>query len=416
MARLLRVPEVAANATEAVLQAWSVELGSEFAAQDTLATMETEKAVVDVEAEEAGVVLRALVPAGSQVSVGTPIALLGDPGEEVDDIEALLDELGVSAEQPVVAPERRIVPDGTESSPADAGERVFASPLARRLAREAGLSVEELAGTGPGNRIVRRDVETAIAARPAQGPPTNGAHAATAQRPARPATAPAEFTEVAHSRMRQAIASRLTQSKQTVPHFYLRGTARVKKLLKLRAELNAGGSNQISVNDLVIKAASRAHTLVPEMNVVWTPAAVRTFAAVDVSVAVATERGLVTPVLRGVDSMSVSSVAANVRDLVERARSGALRQDELEGGSLTVTNLGMFGTEEFAAIINPPQAAILAVGAARQEPVVRHGKLKAGTVMRVTLSADHRAVDGALAARWMTAFLATVEKPIQILA
>jgi pyruvate dehydrogenase E2 component (dihydrolipoamide acetyltransferase) len=216
--------------------------------------------------------------------------------------------------------------------------------------------------------------------------------------------------------MRRAIASRLTYSNQSVPHFSLRATVRVDDLLAVRAQLNEPGEPPISLNDLVVKAVARAHVLVPEMNVVWGEDAVRTFRCVDVAVAVATDRGLLTPVLRGVENLSVSAVAAQLRELVDRARSGRLRQEELEGGAISVTNLGMYGTEEFAAIINPPQSAILAVGAARQEPVVEDGLLAVGTVMRVTLSVDHRPVDGALAARWLQTLVTLLEKPARILA
>jgi pyruvate dehydrogenase E2 component (dihydrolipoamide acetyltransferase) len=222
--------------------------------------------------------------------------------------------------------------------------------------------------------------------------------------------------------MRRAIAARLTESKATTPHFYLRGSARVDRLLQLRAELNEGALDpggpgvRISVNDLLVKAVAQAHLLVPEMNVTWTGEAIRSYSGVDVAVAVATDDGLVTPVLRGVESMSVRAVARATQDAVERARAGRLQQRELEGGTISVTNLGMYGTEEFAAILNPPQAAILAVGAARQEPVVTHGELAVGTVLRVTLSVDHRPVDGATAARWMQAFVSVLETPVRILA
>ncbi|MEU8187989.1 2-oxo acid dehydrogenase subunit E2, partial [Micromonospora carbonacea] len=220
---------------------------------------------------------------------------------------------------------------------------------------------------------------------------------------------------VPHSRLRRAIARRLTESKSTVPHFYLRGSARVDALLALRTELNAAAPVKISVNDLVVKAVGQAHLAVPQVNVGWTDAGMRVFGEVDLGVAVATEGGLVTPVLRGVDRMSVSAVAAATRDFADRARRGALRQHELEGGSATVTNLGMYGAEEFSAILNPPQATILAVGAARREPVVTDaGELAVATVLRVTLSVDHRAVDGALAAQWMREFVAILEQPLRI--
>jgi pyruvate dehydrogenase E2 component (dihydrolipoamide acetyltransferase) len=220
---------------------------------------------------------------------------------------------------------------------------------------------------------------------------------------------------MAHTRMRRAIATRLTQSTRDAPHFFLRGTARVDKLLKLRARLNDPGNVSVTVNDLVVTAAARAHVLVPAMNVIWTPDAVRLFSGVDISVAVATEKGLVTPVLRRVDQMRLSAVAEATRDLVGRARSGRLQQEDLEGGTLTVTNLGMFGTESFAAIINPPQSAILAVGAALEKPVATKGRLKVGTVMRFTLSVDHRPIDGATAAQWMAAFTSLLEEPVRIL-
>jgi pyruvate dehydrogenase E2 component (dihydrolipoamide acetyltransferase) len=224
------------------------------------------------------------------------------------------------------------------------------------------------------------------------------------------------WTDQPLSRMRKAVAARLTESKATAPHFYVRGVARVDELLRLRTELNDGAEVKVSVNDLLVKAVARAHLLVPEMNVVWTGEAIRSFAGVDVAVAVATESGLVTPVLRGVEGLPIGAVARSTQDFVSRARAGRLQQAELEGGSITVTNLGMYGVEEFAAIINPPQAAILAVGAARQEAVVTDGRVEPATVLRVTLSVDHRPVDGATAARWMTALVSLLERPVRILA
>ena len=395
MAHLLHMPEIAANATGAVLQDWSVAERAGFAAGEALATVETDKAIVEIEAEADGVILEWLVPAGAQVEVGAPIAVLGDPGEKVDDVGALRAALGVAADR---------VPPAT-------GERVFASPLARKLAREAGLSVDEISGSGPAGRIVRRDVEAAVAQRTAAVPLAPAPPA-----PAPSAPAPAPYTEVPHTRTRRVIATRLTESKQTVPHFYLRATVDAGRLLSLRAELNEGAEQRVSVTDLVVKAVARAHTLVPELNVTWSEEAVHRYAAVDIGIAVATDRGVLTPVLRGVDTMPVTAVARAAADLAERARAGRSRQEELAGGSVTVTNLGMFGTEEFAAIINPPQAAILAVGAVRDEPVVREGTLCAGQVMRVTLSVDHRPVDGVVAARWLRELVSLMERPLRILA
>ena len=234
--------------------------------------------------------------------------------------------------------------------------------------------------------------------------------------PARHDAAGPGYTDVPHTRMRRAIAERLGRSVLEAPHFAVHGTARVESLLELRARLNGYGGPRVSVNDLVVLAAARAHAQVPAMNVIWMADAVRQYAGVDVAVAVSTDRGLVTPVLRGLDRMSISAVAVASADLVGRARSGRLREDELVGGTLTVTNLGPYGTEAFTALINPPQSAILAVGAAREEAVVRDGELAVGTVMHVTLSVDHRPVDGAVAAEWMAAFLALVEEPVRILA
>ncbi|MCW2599702.1 MAG: hypothetical protein JWM02_1531 [Frankiales bacterium] len=445
------MPEIAAAATEAVLLKWPVAENSPFSAGDVIATVETEKALVDVEADADGIMLKILVSEGAAVEVGAPIALLGDPGEKVDDLKALLAELGLPArESGVTAAPDRDAPHshGGSAAPSEASlevvaaparngheplagsspsTRIFASPLARRLAKDAKLPVEHIQGTGPGGRIIRRDVEEATAKRTAltaalqptavvepSARPQAAPNAAAA--PASVAARALAYVDTPHSRMRQAIAARLTESKQSIPHFYLRGTCRVGRLLSLRAELNASSPTRVSVNDLVIKAAARAHLLVPAINVIWTPEAIRSFSTVDVSVAIATERGLVTPVLRSVEQMSVSAVAAQVQDLAGRAKSGTLRQDEIVGGALSITNLGMFGTEEFSAILNPPQAAILAVGAARKEPVVKGGKVKVGHVMRVTLSVDHRPVDGAVAAEWMRTFISLVEDPLQILA
>jgi len=445
MPRLLRMPEVAAGAAEAVLAEWLVAERAEFAAADTLATVETDKAMVDVEADDAGVLLTTLVAPGAHVEVGAPIAVLGQPGEVVPDIGAVLADLGVAAPArpadsatpaaaPVTsAPPATASPAAAAPSPAapaaaaPAGPggngRVFASPLARKIARQSGVAVETIAGTGPGGRILRRDVEAAIAARPAAQPtaappaaaPPAAAPVAAAQ--AAGIAAAGDGGDIPHSRQRRAIAARLTESQQTVPHFYLRATVRAERLAALRAEINAGLGEgaRVSLNDLVVKAVAAAHQRVPEMNVIWTPDAVRTFATVDVAVAVATDRGLVTPVLRDVTAQTITQVAARTRDLATRARDGRLRQHELDGGTISVSNLGMYGVEEFAAIINPPHAAILAVGAVRDEPVVEDGAVVPGQVMTVTLSVDHRPVDGVIAARWLAALRELLENPLRVL-
>jgi pyruvate dehydrogenase E2 component (dihydrolipoamide acetyltransferase) len=428
MPRLMRMPEVAAGGTSAVLHEWSVTEKSEFGRDDVLATVETDKAVVDVEAGQPGTVVRLLVAPGTSVEVGTPIAVLADPGELVDDVASVLSALGVAdaagqAPDPEGAPDQPASPElpaglvaGTVAASgltpdlrgSNGNGRLFASPLARRLARERGLDLARLVGTGPGGRIVRRDV---VSGPPAVASPSPD----VAPAPAPPAGADTAYTDVPHTPMRRAIARRLTESKQTIPHFTVRASVRVDALLRLRSDLADAGT-RVSVNDLLVKAVGRAHVAVPQMNAVWTPEATRTFTAVDVAVAVATPTGLVTPVLRGVERTPISLLSATSADLVERARAGRLRQDELEGGTLTVTNLGMFGTEEFSAIINPPQSAILAVGAARPEPVVDDdGKVSVARLMRLTLSADHRVIDGALAAEWIRTLVSILERPVQIL-
>lgn len=401
MPELLRMPALAADTESVTLLEWTVAADAPVSENDVVATVETDKASVDVVAERAGVVVRLLVEPGAQVAVGDPIALIANTGEAIGDVDAMLAKLGATDSAP---PAPAPVADTPPAVPGE--ERVFTSPLARKIARENGLAIDEITGTGPNGRIVRKDVERAIAGRaepvvPAAPPP---------------ALAEGNWVDTPHSRMRAAIARRLSESKQTVPHFYLRGSARVDALLALRADLTEQGGTKLSINDFVMKGVACAHLAVPEMNVIWTPDAVRSFDEVDLAVAVATETGLVTPVLRAVDRMSLSTISRTVRDYADRARSGQLRQQELTGGTGTVTNLGMYGTEEFAAIINPPHASILAVGAVRREPVIAaDGTVAPGSVLRVTLSVDHRAVDGVVAARWMREFLAFVETPLKLL-
>ena len=435
MASLLRMPAISANVVEAVLSEWPLAENSAFAEGDPIATVETDKAVVDVPAETDGVLLRTLVEPGKAVSVGTPMALLAAPGEVVVDVEALVKDLlggeppsvadeptpagdrevsqsAVPAASPMSDPEPRLA-----GSAAGGPERVFASPLARRLARENGLRVGDLHGTGPGGRIVRDDIHRALAARAETA--SNGVVPAPpgplSPEPVRGSAGTAGHDDIPHSRMRRAIASRLAAGARETPVFTIRGSARVDALVALRAELNAAADVKISLNDLVVAAAARTHVAIPDMNVVWTDDAVRRFHDVDIAVAVATDKGLVTPVMRGLQNLTVSALARRSADLVARARNGDLRQDDLDGGTLTVTNLGAYGTEEFSAVINPPQAAILAVGAARPEVVAVDGKPAVATVLRVSLSVDHRPVDGVLAARWMAHFLGLLEAPVRIL-
>lgn len=430
MPDILRMPEVAANTLEAIVANWNVDLRAAYSAGDALVTVETEKAVVDVEAETDGVLLRFLVDEGTQVEVGTPIAVWGTTGESEADVDALLAQLGIGGDTVRGSDEPEAATSATSATPggdlpeatvaaagpvSENGHRIFASPLARKLARERGIDLADVTGTGPRGRIRRRDLDQVTTTAPTEPLTPERAPAPTPVASAPAATSGAEYEDVPNSRIRQAIARRLTESKQAAPHFYLRGSAHVDDLLTLRKQINQAGTVKVSVNDLLVKAVARAHILVPGLNVQWNGDSIRHFRQVDVAIAVATENGLVTPVVRGVERLSVSQLATTTQELVTRVKDRRLQQSELEGGSISVSNLGMYGTEEFAAIINPPQASILAVGAARKEAVVVDDELTVGTVLRVTLAVDHRPVDGATAAEWMAAFLQLLKNPLQIL-
>lgn len=417
MSAVVKMPQLAAGEETATVQAWLVAAGDTVAEGQGIAEIETEKAVVDFEAESEGVFAGHLVEAGETVDVGTPIAVIAAEGE---DLEAALAEHGgtAAAEAETEAAEAEPEADAEqeeaepeESRPVE-GARRFASPLARKLAKERGLELDDLVGSGPGGRIVRRDVDAHESAEPK---PASTAEAAASVSSA-PASAGAAFEDVPHTRMRKAIARRLTESKGTVPHYYLSADVRMDALLELRKQANETSPVKISVNDFVIKAVAASLQDVPEANSIWTDDAVRKFSGVDISVAVSVPGGLVTPVLRSVHSKSLSTISVEMKDYALRAREGSLKQDELVGGSFSVSNLGMYGTREFSAIINPPQSGILAVGAASRRAVVNdEGELGVATVMTVTLSADHRVLDGALAAEWLAAFVIRVESPVGLL-
>ena len=413
MASILRMPEVLADATEAVLSTWLIQQGDPFKAGEIIAEIETEKALVDFPAPQDGILGRILVSPGDLVEVGAPIAVLISAGETDADVDSVLGDGARSAAGPAE-------PDAGGITAAH-HDRVFASPIARRKVNDNGVDLASVIGTGPGGRIVRRDVDEAIAARSSVERPTVVIENTHAPRPVPAAVAPAperqppEYTPIPHSGMRRAIARRLTESKATVPHFYLNAECNVDELLALRKRINDTSPVKFSVNDFVVKAVAGAFIDVPDANVTWTDTHLRRYDHVDIAVAVATDGGLFTPVVRAVESLSLLGVNASIKDLVARARSGRLRQEELEGGSFAVTNLGMYGTTSFSAILNPPQSGILAVGAAQQQAVVIDGALSVATVMRCTLSVDHRAVDGALAAQWLRAFALRIENPISLL-
>jgi pyruvate dehydrogenase E2 component (dihydrolipoamide acetyltransferase) len=443
MATLIRMPEVAAGATEIVLSKWQVAVGASVKVGDVIAEMETEKAVVDYESDAEGTVYKVLVADGASVEVGAPIMILLGEGEDGSAGDALLGgasapvaEVATVAEvapvaAPLVSPVIEVAvpvtaptPEATAAS-AHEGGRKFVSPIVRKLGSERGVDFNQIAGTGPDGRVVRRDLEAYLA---------NGAPVATATTATTPATAPtsapaagapgsaiakqeysSSYVTVPHTGMRRAIARRLTESKSTVPHFYVTADCKVDSLLELRKRINESSPVKISVNDIVVKAVASALMDVPEANVIFTPEAMHKFESADIAVAVATDGGLLTPVIRGVEKRQLSNLSMSISELAGRARAGKLRQEELEGGSFAVSNLGMFGTKEFAAILNPPQSGILAVGAASPRAIVEDGQVVVANIMTVTLSADHRAVDGAVAAQWLAAFVKRIENPLSML-
>jgi pyruvate dehydrogenase E2 component (dihydrolipoamide acetyltransferase) len=425
MAELLPVPEVAPGATEVVLAEWLVKVGDAFSAGDLIAVIETEKAIIELPAELGGTLLRTLVKDGSLVDVGSPMALVGTPEELSADLDRVLQDLGVTANGGAPAQPRLDEPafeaedlmSIPEAAAPESSSRVFVSPIARKLLREAGLPADQVEGTGTNGRIRRRDVEAAIAAGPkvrVEALPAPGV-AATSERITAPVpTADQPWTAIPHTRLRRMVAARLTQSKQETPHFYLRRLAHLDALLALRATVNEDSPVRVSVNDFLIRAIAVAHTAVPEANAIWTDDAMHQFSTVDIAVAIASDKGLVTPVIRGVETTSISGIASQVRTYVEKANAGRLQQQDLEGGSITISNLGMFGVDEFSAIINPPHSAILAVGAAQPTVIARDGLPVVATCANLVLSVDHRAIDGALAAQWMAALVDAIERPMRL--
>jgi len=440
MATLIRMPEVLTGITEAAIQTWLVSEGQAVAVGTPIAEVETEKAVVEYAAETEGTVLKLIAAAGASVAIGDPIAVIGAPGESIEGVVPAAPAASTvqaadaaaatpnavaspaAGDEPAASttPTPDVAAQSEESAPTvvaaptpdsvETGGRRFVSPLVRRLAKERGVDLAGVTGTGPNGRIVRRDLDAAPAA------PT-AAPAATAVPAPAPAAAPTagEITEIPLTGMRRAIARRLTESKTTVPHFYLVADCRVDALLALRKQVNEAQGVKVSVNDFVLKAVAGALRDVPEANSTWGETVINRHGSVDIAVAVAIDGGLVTPVLRNVDALPLTEISRTVGDLAERARAGRLKQHELEGGAFSVSNLGMYGITEFSAIINPPHAGILAVGAARPMPVVDDGELAVGTVMTVTLSADHRVVDGAVGAQWLAAFQKRIESPLSML-
>ncbi len=401
----------AANATQVTLQTWIKKEGEVVAVGDCLAEIETDKAIVEFNAERAGVMGPTLIQAGQEVEVGSPIGVLLDVGETSVNVSALLAKTGDNASVPQLpnpsTSEPAAPPTLLSGSKVTPSHRVFVSPLARRLAKQRGIDLNTLIGTGPNGRIVKRDIEAGsavVVSSPIMAQPSTVSSSTLG-----------DYTEVPHSGMRRTIARRLTESKSTIPHFYLSVDCRMDRLLSLRSDINTAMPRKISVNDFIVRAVAVALREVPQANVGWTENAMRQYTQADIAVAVSTDSGLITPIVRSADRKSLSVISKEIADLAARARASQLRPDEYQGGSFSVSNLGMFGVSEFSAIINPPQAAILAVGVTQQVPVAEAGAVKIASVMRCTLSVDHRAIDGALAAQWLAAFKRLMENPLSML-
>ena len=464
----ITMPALSPTMEEGNLAKWLVKEGDSVSAGDVIAEIETDKATMEVEAVDEGTIARIIVAEGTEaVKVNAPIAVLAEEGEDVGAAAAAgaaggggeapalppagegagkRQEGGNGAEAPPSAgsaglfPARvdngAAIPDGGKAGPVPVkdGQKLFASPLARRIASNAGIDITAIAGTGPKGRIVRRDVDAALASGA-----TAPAVAAEAPAPATAAAAPAmavgptseqvlaNFAEgsyelVKHDGMRKTIAKRLQESKQTIPHFYVTVDCELDALLALRAQLNKAApvrddkpAYKLSVNDMVIKALALALRDVPDANVSWTDEAMVRHSHADVGVAVSIPGGLITPIVRRAEEKTLSAISNAMKDLGARARERKLKPEEYQGGTTAVSNMGMMGVKDFAAVVNPPHATILAVGAGEQRPVVKEGALAIATVMSVTLSTDHRCVDGALGAELLAAFKGYIENPMGML-
>ncbi|MCB1353751.1 MAG: pyruvate dehydrogenase complex dihydrolipoamide acetyltransferase [Rhodobacteraceae bacterium] len=432
------MPALSPTMEEGTLARWLKKEGDTVSSGDILAEIETDKATMEFEAVEEGTLGKIVVPEGTAgVKVNDLIAVMLEEGESADDIPS---DPGAAPAASSSAPAEE-APAGDEKKPAAAeaaapapaapksadGGRIFASPLARRIAAEKGLDLAKVKGTGPNGRIVKADVENAKpeAAAPASAPAASAPAAAAA-----PAAGPSadaikkmyadrSFEEVTLDGMRKTIAARLTEAKQTIPHFYLRREIRLDPLLAFRGQLNkelADRGVKLSVNDFIIKACAQALQQVPDCNAVWAGDRVLKFKASDVAVAVAIEGGLFTPLIKDADMKSMSAISAEMKDLAKRARDRKLAPHEYQGGSFAISNLGMFGVENFDAVINPPHASILAVGAGVKKPIVSDaGEIEVATMMSVTLSVDHRVIDGALGAQFLDALKTGLEKPLTML-
>ncbi|MGH6763807.1 MAG: pyruvate dehydrogenase complex dihydrolipoamide acetyltransferase [Phyllobacterium sp.] len=434
----ITMPALSPTMEEGNLAKWLVKEGDKVAPGDVIAEIETDKATMEVEAVDEGTVAKLVIPAGTQgVKVNALIAVLAAEGEDAAAAaaapsavaEALKAEAKAEVPAPVATP---AAPAASSALPVATGDRVFSSPLARRIAKDAGIDIRKISGTGPRGRVVQKDVESAIAG--GGGVKLGAVEAASSAPAVKPMSEDAvmklfeegSYELIPHDGMRKTIAKRLLEAKTTIPHFYLTIDCELDALLALRAQINRSSpmrktekgdvpAYKLSVNDMIIKAMALALRDVPEANVSWTDANMLKHKHADVGVAVSIPGGLITPIIRKADLKALSAISNEMKDLAKRARDRKLKPEEYQGGTTAVSNLGMFGVKDFAAIVNPPHATILAVGAGEERAVVKNGEITVATVMSVTLSTDHRAVDGALAAELASAFKRHIENPLGML-
>mgnify|MGYP003365916740 CR=1 FL=1 len=413
MATEILMPALSPTMTEGKLARWLKKEGDAVNSGDVLAEIETDKATMEVEAIEEGILGRILVQEGAEgVAVNTPIAILVEEGEAVPDNIDTPNNVASAAPATASQPAAASAPIATQAAPAQRADkpvgRVVASPLARRIARQKNIDLAALKGTGPNGRIVKRDVEAALNKAPDAGQVASAPTASGGSR------------AVPHTTMRKVIARRLSESKSTIPHFYVSIDVELDALLALRSQLNAmspaegADAFKLSVNDMLIKASAVALKQVPEVNASYTEDAMILHEDADISVAVSLDDGLITPIVKQADRKSLKDISQEAKDLISRARAGKLKPEEFQGGTFSISNMGMYGVKDFAAIVNPPQAAILAIAAGKKQAVVKGNELAIATVMTVTLSVDHRVVDGSAAARWLSDFRAAVESPLSL--
>lgn len=397
------MPSLGFDMTEGLLARWLKNEGDPVVKGQAIAEIETEKATVEIEASVSGILTRIIVQAGETVPIGTLIGVIAEAGDEVKTVSAPSSPSAPAPPAPPAFPPPGPVLEAGEGA-APSETRVKASPVARKMAEEAGLDLSHIKGTGPGGRVVERDVQAAIAAGSAPAPPGVPA-------------GPAPGATVPLNRMRKTIARRMTESKATAPHFYITVEINMDDAMKMREQLNGlvPEAERISVNDLIVAAAARTLARFPALNASYREGNLEMHSQVNIGIAVALEDGLIPPVLRDADKKTLKSIAAESRALTERARANKLRSDDLGGGTFTVSNLGMFDIDEFIAIINPPEAAILAVGAVTRRPVAAAGEVRTAPLMKATLSVDHRVADGAQAGRFMQEFKRLLENPATLL-